>query len=140
MSCPRGSIPFPQSRRSAKSHSPHFDSCPRSLRCLDSCLPFRSGWDPIGRRNHVDQCCSSGRPQSLPCTPVSMWGYCPIKRPSSTFIPFQCWSISPTNFDFTHTSFEVVQASITLQHNTLHFFCLYHPPPNRRNNLTDYVY
>ena len=42
-----------------------------------------------------------------------------------------------TNFDFTHTSFEVVQASITLQHNTLHFFCLYHPPPNRRNNLTE---
>ena len=26
-----------------------------------------------------------------------------------------------TNFDFTHTSFEVVQASITLQHNTPHF-------------------
>ena len=42
-----------------------------------------------------------------------------------------------TNFDFTHTSFEVVQASITLQHNTLHLFCLYRPPPNRRNNLTD---
>ena len=45
-----------------------------------------------------------------------------------------------TNFDFAHTSFEVVQASITLQHNTLHFFSLYRPPPNRRNNLTDYVY
>ena len=45
-----------------------------------------------------------------------------------------------TNFDFTHTSFKVVQASITLQHNTLLFFCLYRPPPNRRNNLTDYVY
>ena len=42
-----------------------------------------------------------------------------------------------TNFDLTHTSFEVVQASITLQHNTLHFFGLYRPPPNRRNNLTD---
>ena len=26
-----------------------------------------------------------------------------------------------TNIDFTHTSFEVVQASITLQQNTLHF-------------------
>ena len=26
-----------------------------------------------------------------------------------------------TNNDFTHTSFEVVQGSITLQHNTLHF-------------------
>ena len=45
-----------------------------------------------------------------------------------------------TNFDFTYTSFEVVQASITLQHNTLHFFCQYRPPPNRRNNLTEYVY
>ena len=42
-----------------------------------------------------------------------------------------------TNFDFAHTSFEVVQASITIQHNTLHFFCMYRPPPDRRNNLTD---
>ena len=42
-----------------------------------------------------------------------------------------------TNFDFTHTSFEVVQASTTLQHNTHHFFCMYRPPPNRRNNQTD---
>ena len=45
-----------------------------------------------------------------------------------------------TNFDFAHTSFEVVQASITLQHNILHFFCLYRPPPNRRNNLTDSMF
>ena len=36
-----------------------------------------------------------------------------------------------TSFDFTHTS---------LQHNTLHFFCLYRPPPNRRNNLTDSMF
>ena len=28
-----------------------------------------------------------------------------------------------TNFDFTHTLFEVVQASITLRHNTFHFVC-----------------
>ena len=40
-----------------------------------------------------------------------------------------------TNFDFTHTSFEVVQASITLQHNTLHFFCLYRPPPTDETTL-----
>ena len=47
-----------------------------------------------------------------------------------------------TNFttNYTHTSFEVVQASITLQHNTLHFFCVYCPPPNRRNNLTDSMF
>ena len=45
-----------------------------------------------------------------------------------------------TNFDFTHTSFEVVQASITLQHNTLQFFCLYRSPPNRQNNLTDSMF
>ena len=45
-----------------------------------------------------------------------------------------------TNFDFTYTSFEVVQASITLQYNTLHFFCLYRPPPSRRNNPTDSMF
>ena len=45
-----------------------------------------------------------------------------------------------TNFDFVHTSFEVVQASITLQHNTLHFFYLYRPQPSRRNNLTDSMF
>ena len=45
-----------------------------------------------------------------------------------------------TNFDFTHTSFEVVQASITLQHNTLHFFCLFRHPPNQRKNLTDSIF
>ena len=45
-----------------------------------------------------------------------------------------------TNFDSTHTSFEVVQASITLLHNTLHFFCLYRPPSNRRYNLTDSMF
>ena len=33
-----------------------------------------------------------------------------------------------------------MQASITLQHNTLHFVCLYRPPPNRRNNLTDAMF
>ena len=52
----------------------------------------------------------------------------------SSYITFKA------NFDFTHTSFEVVQASITLQHNTLHFFCLYRPPPNRQNNLTDSMF
>ena len=45
-----------------------------------------------------------------------------------------------TNLDFIHTSFEVVQASITLQHITLHFFCLYRTPPNRRNSLSDSIF
>ena len=102
ISCPQGSIPFHQSRRSAQSPRPHFDSCPRSLRRLEYCLPNRSGLDPIGRRNPADQCCSSGRPQCLPCTPVSVWGYCPIRRPSSTFVPFLCWSISPKLRDQQH--------------------------------------
>ena len=33
-----------------------------------------------------------------------------------------------------------MQASITLPHNTQHFVCLYRPPPNRRNNLTDSMF
>ena len=45
-----------------------------------------------------------------------------------------------TNFDFTHTSFEVVLASITLQLNAQHFFCLCRPPPNRQNNLADSMF
>ena len=59
------------------------------------------------------------------------WNCCSIKSTLGCNITFK------TNFDFTRTSFEVVQASMTLQHNTLHFFCLYSPPPNRRNNLTE---
>ena len=45
-----------------------------------------------------------------------------------------------TNFDFTHTSFGVVLASITLLRHTLHFFSLYRPPLNRQNNLTDSMF
>ena len=45
-----------------------------------------------------------------------------------------------TKFDITHTSFEIVQASSTLLHNTLYFFCLYRHLPNRRNNLTDSMF
>ena len=44
-----------------------------------------------------------------------------------------------TNIDFTHTSFEVVQASITLQHNALHFFLSVLPstkPTKQSYNLT----
>ena len=45
-----------------------------------------------------------------------------------------------TKFDFTHTSFEIVQASIILHHNTLHIFCLHCPPPFRRNNVSDSMF
>ena len=41
-----------------------------------------------------------------------------------------------TNFDFTHTSFEEVQAS----NNLLLCSCLYRPPLNRRNNLPDSMF
>ena len=45
-----------------------------------------------------------------------------------------------TNFDLTHTSFEVVQASITLLQNALHLFCLYRLPQSRRSNLADSMF
>ena len=34
-----------------------------------------------------------------------------------------------TKFSFAHSSFELVQVSVTLQHKALHFFCLCRPPP-----------
>ena len=44
-----------------------------------------------------------------------------------------------TKYDFSHTSIEVVQLSVTLQHNTQHFLCLFRPTPNQRNNIVDYI-
>ena len=41
-----------------------------------------------------------------------------------------------TTFPFTHTSFELVQLQLTAPHH-IHFFCLYRPPPSRKNKLTD---
>ena len=45
-----------------------------------------------------------------------------------------------TNFDFTHTSFEVVQALITLQHNTIFFLSV--PPSTKptKQSYSHYVY
>ena len=43
-------------------------------------------------------------------------------------------SLSKTNFDFTHASFEVVQALITI------FFCLLHHPLNSHDNLYDSMF
>ena len=40
-----------------------------------------------------------------------------------------------TKFNFTHTSFKVEQASITLHHNTLCFDCLYRPPQTDETTL-----
>ena len=42
-----------------------------------------------------------------------------------------------TKFDFDHTSFELIQVSVTLQTSALHFMCMYRPPPSRKNKLTD---
>ena len=64
----------------------------------------------------------------------------PIKLGIDPLIFYHFQITFKTDFDFTHTSFEVVQASITLQHNTQHFFCLYRPPNNRRNNLSDFMF
>ena len=44
-----------------------------------------------------------------------------------------------TTFPFTHTSFELVQLQLTAPHH-IHFFCLYRPPPSRKNKLTDTVF
>ena len=45
-----------------------------------------------------------------------------------------------TKFDFDHTSFELIQVSVTLQTSALHFMCMYRPPPSRKNKLTDSLF
>ena len=95
INCPHGSIRFPWSRRSAQSLGPYFDSCSISHRRLDFCISNRSDRDRFGRGNPADWRCYANLPQCLPCTQVSMWGYCPIRRPSSTFMPLQCFPDFP---------------------------------------------
>ena len=38
------------------------------------------------------------------------------------------------HFPVTHTSFELVQLQLTAPHH-IHFFCLYRPPPSRKNSM-----
>ena len=45
-----------------------------------------------------------------------------------------------TTFNFCHTSFELVQTTLTLEQRSVHFFCLYRPPPSRKNKLTDSLF
>ena len=40
-------------------------------------------------------------------------------------------------FSFHHWSFKVMRLSITLNSGNINFFCLYRPPPDKNNQLTD---
>ena len=45
-----------------------------------------------------------------------------------------------TSFPFTHTSFEVLELSLTLHNERCCLFCVYRPPPSKRNKLTHSVF
>ena len=42
-----------------------------------------------------------------------------------------------TEFKFAHTSFELVQLSLSVPHRIIHFMCIYRVFPSRKNKLTD---
>ena len=44
-----------------------------------------------------------------------------------------------TTFPFTRTSFELMELQLTAPHR-IHFFCLYRPPPSRKNKLNYAVF
>ena len=44
------------------------------------------------------------------------------------------------SFGFEHNSFELFQATLSLEKRSVNFFCLYRPPPNRKNKLTDSLF
>ena len=44
------------------------------------------------------------------------------------------------NFTFKHSSFELVQSTLTLRRGAIHFFCLYRPPPSVKNRLKDSMF
>eukprot|EP00745_Piridium_sociabile_P027300 TRINITY_DN439_c0_g1_i27.p1 TRINITY_DN439_c0_g1~~TRINITY_DN439_c0_g1_i27.p1 ORF type:complete len:1128 (+),score=135.82 TRINITY_DN439_c0_g1_i27:139-3522(+) len=43
-------------------------------------------------------------------------------------------------FSFAHGSFELCHVRLTLPQRCLHFFCVYRPPPNRKNKLSDSMF
>ena len=45
-----------------------------------------------------------------------------------------------TSFPFDHSSFELAQVSLTFSQQNIHFFCLYRPPPSRKNKFTDSLF
>ena len=45
-----------------------------------------------------------------------------------------------SSFSFEHNSFELFQASLSLENRSVNFFCLYRPPPNHKNKLTDSLF
>ena len=45
-----------------------------------------------------------------------------------------------SSFPFQHSSFELAHLSINLRQHRLHLFCLYRPPPNKKNKLSDNLF
>ena len=45
-----------------------------------------------------------------------------------------------SDFPFNHTSFELAQLSLSLGQSHLNVFCLYRPPPSKKNKLTDSLF
>ena len=45
-----------------------------------------------------------------------------------------------TSFPFDHSSFELSRVFLTLPQQNVHFFCLYRPPPSRKNKFTDSLF
>ena len=43
-------------------------------------------------------------------------------------------------FPFSHISFELAHLSLSLRQSHLNVFCLYRPPPNKKNRLTDSLF
>ena len=44
-----------------------------------------------------------------------------------------------SSFVFEHNSFELFQATLSLEKRSVNFFCLYRPPPNCKNKLANSV-
>ena len=45
-----------------------------------------------------------------------------------------------SSFSFEHHTFEMFEATVSLEKMSVNFFCLYRPPPNRKNKFTDSLF
>ena len=49
-------------------------------------------------------------------------------------------SLQLSNFSSTHLSFELAQVNLKFRDNSVQFFCVYRPPPSKRNKLTETMF
>lgn len=83
------------------------------------------------------------------CVNLCITGYSTKSFPQCTcggglavvyYSALQCNISVVTDFDFEHTTFELIHFTLSVSQHTIHIRCLYHPPQNKNSRLTESMF